>query len=43
MRVEAVVWVVLNNGGHGMVAQGDTLLLGGDLGFGNFRVPIDAA
>jgi acetolactate synthase-1/2/3 large subunit len=41
-RVPAI-WVVLNNSGHGMVAQGDTILRGADLGFGNFRVPIDAA
>jgi acetolactate synthase-1/2/3 large subunit len=41
-RVPAI-WVVLNNSGHGMVAQGDTILRGADLGFGNFRVPIDSA
>jgi acetolactate synthase I/II/III large subunit len=41
-RVPAI-WVVLNNSGHGMVAQGDTILRGADLGFGNFHVPIDSA
>jgi acetolactate synthase-1/2/3 large subunit len=41
-RIPAV-WVVLNNSGHGMVAQGDTILRGADLEFGNFRVPIDSA
>jgi acetolactate synthase I/II/III large subunit len=38
-----VVWVVLNNGGHGMVHQGDVLMKGRDLGVSLFRVPIDAA
>ncbi len=38
-----VVWVVLDNGGHGMVHQGDTLMKGRDLGGSLYRVPIDAA
>jgi acetolactate synthase-1/2/3 large subunit len=38
-----VVWVVLDNGGHGMVHQGDTLMKGRDLGVSLYRVPIDAA
>ncbi len=38
-----VVWVVLNNSGHGMVHQGDMLMKGRDLGVALFRVPIDAA
>jgi acetolactate synthase I/II/III large subunit len=38
-----IVWVVLNNGGHGMVHQGDTLMKGKDLGVALFRVPIDIA
>jgi acetolactate synthase-1/2/3 large subunit len=39
-----VTWVVLNNGGHGMVSHGERLLFGGtDLGYASFRVPIDAA
>jgi acetolactate synthase-1/2/3 large subunit len=38
-----VVWVVLNNGGHGMVHQGDVLMKGRDLGVSLFRVPIDVA
>jgi acetolactate synthase-1/2/3 large subunit len=37
-----VVWVVLNNGGHGMVTQGERLL-GRGPGIGGFRVPIDSA
>lgn len=38
-----VVWVVLNNNGHGMVRQGDTLMHGAPLGVSDFRVAIDAA
>jgi len=38
-----IVWVVLNNGGHGMVHHGDTLMKGHDLGVSLFRVPLDAA
>jgi acetolactate synthase-1/2/3 large subunit len=38
-----IVWVVLDNGGYGMVHQGDTLMKGRDLGVSLYRVPIDAA
>jgi acetolactate synthase-1/2/3 large subunit len=38
-----IVWVVLNNGGHGMVRHGDTLMHGAPLGVSDFRVKIDAA
>jgi acetolactate synthase-1/2/3 large subunit len=38
-----VVWLVLNNGGHGMVHQGETIMRGADLGTSVFRVPIDSA
>jgi acetolactate synthase I/II/III large subunit len=38
-----VVWVVLNNGGHGMVHHGDKLMKGKDLGVSLFRTPIDCA
>jgi len=38
-----IVWVVLNNGGHGMVHQGDQLMKGVDLGVSLFRVPLDIA
>jgi acetolactate synthase-1/2/3 large subunit len=38
-----VVWVVLDNGGHGMVHQGDTLMKGRDLGVSLYGTPIDAA
>lgn len=38
-----VVWVVLNNGGHGMVYHGERMLLGGDLGANKFKVPLDSA
>jgi len=38
-----VVWVVLNNGGHGMVHQGETLMKGENLGTSLFRVAIDSA
>jgi acetolactate synthase-1/2/3 large subunit len=37
------VWVVLNNQCHGMVGQGETLLLGEDLGFGRFATRVDCA
>jgi acetolactate synthase-1/2/3 large subunit len=36
-----IVWVVLNNCGHGMVYQGDKLLLGRHLNSTLFNVPID--
>lgn len=38
-----VVWVVLNNYGHGMVHQGDTLMHGAPLGVSDFGGRIDAA
>lgn len=38
-----IVWVVLNNGGHGMVYHGEKLLLGRHLGACRFRVPLDVA
>ncbi len=38
-----IVWVVLNNSGHGMVHQGDVLMKGRDLGVALFRTPLDAA
>jgi acetolactate synthase I/II/III large subunit len=38
-----VVWVVLNNAGHGMVHHGDKLMKGKDLGVSLFRTPIDCA
>lgn len=38
-----VVWVVLNNSGHGMVRQGDTLMHGASLGVSEFNVALDAA
>jgi len=38
-----VVWVVLNNGGHGMVRRGDTLMKGKDLGVSKFSAALDAA
>jgi acetolactate synthase-1/2/3 large subunit len=38
-----VVWVVLNNGGHGMVHRGETLLKGRDFGTSLFRVALDLA
>lgn len=36
-----VIWIVLNDGGHGMIMHGETLLLGQHLGACRFRVPID--
>jgi acetolactate synthase-1/2/3 large subunit len=38
-----IVWIVLNNSGHGMVHQGDTLMHGAPLGVSDYRVPINAA
>jgi acetolactate synthase I/II/III large subunit len=38
-----IVWIVLNNAGHGMVHQGDTLMHGEPLGVSDYRVPLDAA
>lgn len=38
-----VVWLVLNNGGHGMVYQGETLMKGKSFGTSLFQTPIDAA
>jgi acetolactate synthase-1/2/3 large subunit len=38
-----IVWVVLNNAGHGMVHQGETIMKGGNLGTSLFRVPMDCA
>ena len=38
-----IVWLVLNNAGHGMVHQGETLMHGGNLGTSSFRVPLDSA
>jgi acetolactate synthase-1/2/3 large subunit len=36
-----IVWVVLNNGGHGMVSQGERLLKGANFGTSRFTVPLD--
>ncbi len=41
-RIPAV-WVVLNNGGHGMVHQGETIMRGKTFGTSLYRVPINAA
>lgn len=38
-----VVWVVLNDGGHGMVRHGDTLMHGAPLGVSDFKRTIDVA
>jgi acetolactate synthase-1/2/3 large subunit len=38
-----IVWVVLNNNGHGMVHQGDKLMRGRDLGASQFKHPLDSA
>jgi len=38
-----IVWIVLNNGGHGMVHQGETITRGADLGTSMFGTPIDVA
>jgi len=36
-----VIWIVLNDGGHGMIMHGETLLLGRHLEACRFRVPLD--
>jgi acetolactate synthase-1/2/3 large subunit len=36
-----VIWIVLNNGGHGMIKHGETLLLGKHLNACEFRSPLD--
>jgi acetolactate synthase-1/2/3 large subunit len=38
-----IVWVVLNNGGHGMVSQGEKLMKGMNFGTSRFTVPLDVA
>lgn len=38
-----IVWVVLNNNGHGMVHQGDKLMRGRDLGASLFVQQVDSA
>jgi acetolactate synthase-1/2/3 large subunit len=38
-----IIWVVLNNNGHGMVRQGDQLMRGRDLGASQFKFPLDSA
>jgi acetolactate synthase-1/2/3 large subunit len=38
-----VVWLVLNNGGHGMVTHGERLQFKGTVSTGRFRVPLDVA
>ncbi len=38
-----IIWVVLNNNGHGMVHQGDQLMRGRDLGASQFKTPLDSA
>jgi len=38
-----VIWLVINNSGHGMVQQGDTLMFGESLRVAEFRVPLDVA
>jgi acetolactate synthase I/II/III large subunit len=38
-----VIWVVLNNQGHGMVYHGEKLMLGYHLNACQFRVPLDVA
>jgi acetolactate synthase-1/2/3 large subunit len=38
-----IVWVVLNNGGHGMVSQGEKLMKGKNFGTSLFRTPLDIA
>jgi acetolactate synthase-1/2/3 large subunit len=37
----AVIWIVLNNGGHGMVYQGDRILLNRRFDSSGFRRPLD--
>jgi acetolactate synthase-1/2/3 large subunit len=38
-----ILWVVLNNNGHGMVRQGDQLMRGRDLGASQFKHSLDSA
>jgi acetolactate synthase-1/2/3 large subunit len=38
-----VIWVVLNNSGHGMVLHGEKMRLGRELEYPKFQVPIDSA
>ncbi|MEO8918510.1 MAG: thiamine pyrophosphate-binding protein [Polyangiaceae bacterium] len=38
-----IIWVVLNNNGHGMVHQGDQLMRGRDLGASQFKSPLNSA
>jgi acetolactate synthase-1/2/3 large subunit len=38
-----IIWIVLNNNGHGMVHQGDQLMRGRDLGASQFKQPLDSA
>jgi acetolactate synthase-1/2/3 large subunit len=38
-----IIWLVLNNNGHGMVRQGDQLMRGRDLGASQFKFPVDSA
>jgi acetolactate synthase I/II/III large subunit len=38
-----VVWIILNDGGHGMVHHGEHLMRGKDLIGARFRVPLDIA
>ena len=38
-----IIWVVLNNNGHGMVHQGDQLMRGRDLGASQFKHALDSA
>lgn len=37
----AVVWIVMNNGGHGMVCHGERLQFQGKFSTGSFRRPLD--
>jgi acetolactate synthase I/II/III large subunit len=39
----AAIWIVLNNGGHGMVRHGETMALGDHLGACNFATRLDVA
>jgi acetolactate synthase-1/2/3 large subunit len=38
-----IIWVVLNNGGHGMVHHGDTIMKGRDLGVALYGMSLDIA
>ncbi len=38
-----VIWVVMNNGGHGMVCHGETLQFQGKFSTGKFRYPLHIA